>query len=485
MRRLKDEDGQAVAWMVLMLVVMMGLAGISIDCGHAYVSKRQLQASTDAAALAAAYAMSLTGATTSSVQAQATAYSAASGGVNTNPNLSGVSITTTLQCLSTVTNFGIYCSSSPTGYNAVQVVQTATIQTLFNRIVSIFGASATATLTVKAESTAAMRGSQNAPYNVAIIIDTTRSMSDQDTDANCNNTRIYCALAGMRVMLQALSPCGPGSTSSNCTSTFDQVALFTFPPVVANVNTGKTLYSTQDTVCNTTSPTIPSTYLLPTAGGTWAAPTTGNATYQLTSFLNNYSSTNQPGGTLATASGLVVAAGGSGNSNCTGLQTPGGLGTYLAGAIYAAQSALVTAKANNPGSQNAMIILSDGASNASSFPSGTSATSTTYPSKIDQCAQSVAAANYASNNGTTVYTVAYGASTSGGASQCTTDATLSPCTELQEMATNAGDFYSDATASQNNGQCTSTANPNLNLNQIFKQVAGQFTVARLIPNGSS
>jgi len=53
-RRLRENDGQAVAWMVLMMVVMMGLAGISVDCGHAYVAKRQLQASTDAAALAAA-----------------------------------------------------------------------------------------------------------------------------------------------------------------------------------------------------------------------------------------------------------------------------------------------------------------------------------------------------------------------------------------------------------------------------------------------
>jgi hypothetical protein len=50
------------------------------------------------------------------------------------------------------------------------------------------------------------------------------------------------------------------------------------------------------------------------------------------------------------------------------------------------------------------------------------------------------------------------------------------------MATSAGDFYSDATASQNKGQCTSSSNPNLTLNEIFQSVATSFTVARLVPN---
>ena len=81
--------------------------------------------------------------------------------------------------------------------------------------------------------------------------------------------------------------------------------------------------------------------------------------------------------------------------------------------------------------------------------------------------------------------MAYGASSTGGASQCTTDPSLSPCTALQEMATTPGDFYSDATASQNKGQCISTANPNLDLTQIFTQLTSQFTVARIIPNGTT
>jgi len=53
------------------------------------------------------------------------------------------------------------------------------------------------------------------------------------------------------------------------------------------------------------------------------------------------------------------------------------------------------------------------------------------------------------------------------------------------MASSAADFYSDANASQNKGQCTSTANPNLSLTNIFKQVATSFTVARLIPDNAT
>jgi len=43
-------------------------------------------------------------------------------------------------------------------------------------------------------------------------------------------------------------------------------------------------------------------------------------------------------------------------------------------------------------------------------------------------------------------------------------------------------FYSDATAFQNKGQCTSSSNPNLNLKGIFGSIAEQLTRARLIPN---
>jgi len=474
-RSLADDSGQALPWMVLLCVVFLSFGGITVDLGHLFVSKRQLQASTDAAAMAGAYAMSLTGATASTVQTAVSAYSTASGGNNANSNFSSVTITPTLKCLTTVSNWGVSCSLSPTGNNAIQVTQSATVNTWFIRAVAMFGVSAAQTVNIQAKATAAMRGASNQQYNVAIVIDTTASMGQNDTDASCNNKRITCALNGVQVLLQSLSPCTQSSTSTSCTA-FDQVSLFTFPNIQAN-------QASNDTTCPTSNPTIPY-YSTPTAGATWSAPTGTAATYQVTGYMSDYSATNQANGGLSTSSALSIATGASGHSNCTGLQTPGGDGTYYAAAIYAAQSSLMAAQAANPGSKNALIILSDGAANTSKMTSGKH-NGNTYPSLDDQCQQGITAAQYANGQGTTVYTVAYGASTSGGGSQCTTDPSLSPCSALQQMASSSATFYSDATASQNSGQCISSANPNLTLNQIFQHIAPTLTVARLIPDSTT
>jgi hypothetical protein len=111
---------------------------------------------------------------------------------------------------------------------------------------------------------------------------------------------------------------------------------------------------------------------------------------------------------------------------------------------------------------------------------------TSYTQNIDQCQQAITASQYAATNGTSVYVIAYQAGTSG----CNTDikAYQNPCTNLANMALKAGSttpyapyFYSDATVT-NKGACTSTANPNLTLNQVFQSVSGSLTVARLIPD---
>lgn len=483
-----EQDGQILPWMVAMSVAFLGMAGLTLDLGHAYVSYRELQASTDAAALAGAYAMDLSTATSDSVTAAVSAASSAAGGKNVNPNLpsANVTVNTTLKCLNSVTAMGIFCSDSPTANNALQVVQTAQIPTFFIRALAFFGVNSASTINLTTTSTAAMRGATNTQYNVAIVIDTTASMGSSDTDASCNNTRIYCALQGVQTLLKSLSPCTAASASSTCVA-FDTVSLFTFPNVQAN-------QVSKDTSCPTSNPTIPN-YYTPVRGATWSAPSGTSATYQITSYLSNYSSTNLAGGSLNTSSALTIASGGSGVSKCSGLQTPGGDGTYYAGAIYAAQSSLMAAQAANSGSSNALIILSDGDAQSSKITvsgtvqtagTGTPALTVSYPSTTNQCQQAIDAAKFATSQGTTVYTVAYGASSSG----CSTDTSgplkgLSPCTALQQMASTSADFYSDATASQNKGQCTSSANPNLTLNQIFQDVATSFTVARLIPNGST
>jgi hypothetical protein len=488
---MRNEDGQALPFFALTIVLYLGMTGLTVDAGHAFVCYRELQASTDAAALAAGAAMAASTATVASVKATAQRYSSVSGALNADPNITGVAINTTPLCLTSVTNAGIPCAASPTGYNAVEVVQTASVPTFFIRALTVFGINSASSVPISTVSTAAMKGAVNAQYNVAIVVDTTSSMGNGDPDHNCNGTQIQCALAGVQVLLNSLTPCGHGSNSSTCTSGFDQVSLFTFPNVTQST-------AVDDYTCTRSRPSIVAYSTPPTAGGSYT-PSSSQPSYQISSFLDDYSLTNQAGGGLATTSQLGIATGADTGPNCSGLQTPGGQGTYYAGAIYAAQASLLAAQKANPGSQNALIILTDGdapGNNQSNFTDASGNPETlnangTYPSMLDECEQAVVAAQAATGAGTTVYTVAYNSPTSGG---CSTDTyssrtnpngtNIQPCTALQQMATAPADFYSDATA-VNHGACTSSANPNLTLSQVFKSVATSFTVARLIPNGST
>ena len=136
-----DERGQMLPWMVFLIALFMGAAGLSVDLGHAYVCYRELQASTDAAALAGAAELASPTATTALVDSAVSTYSSVPGGLNANPNLqeTSSSVSTTLAC---VTSVDVSCTGSPTGDNALQVVQTATIPTFFIRMLSVFGVSA-------------------------------------------------------------------------------------------------------------------------------------------------------------------------------------------------------------------------------------------------------------------------------------------------------------------------------------------------------
>jgi hypothetical protein len=369
------------------------------------------------------------------------------------------------------------CTASATGKNVIQVKQTAQVTMWFIQALKAFGAHTPAYIPLTAVSTAAVQSGGNAAMNIAIVMDTTSSMNNQDNDANCGNTELYCALEGMQTMLGSLSPCSQGSTASTCKGEYDQVSLFTFPNIQAN-------QATDDTTCTNNNPNIPSYSVTPkpsTNNTSWTAPTGSSATYQVTGFEDDYSANNQAGGGIATSTPLGIASGANTGSNCGGLSAPGGDGTYIAGAMYAAITSLQAAGHSNPSAQNAIILLSDGGANSTKFGSGFSTSSGTYPSTIDQCAQTVAAGTYATSLGITVYTIAYGASTN--QSDCSTDATtITPCQEMASTASSASDFYSDATAAENKGECISSGNPNLNLNNIFTNIKSKFTTARLVPN---
>ncbi len=490
--KLRNEEGQALPWMAMLTVLFLGMAGLCLDLGHAYVAYRELQASTDAAALAGAYAMTASGATAATVKSAVCSYSsnptAATGcpvGVNTTPNLPKVTVTNTLSCLGSSNYISASCTASNTGDNVIKVTQTAVMPTMFISGLQAFGVKTASSLTLSSTSAATIVA-KNTALNVAIVLDTTASMGSSDTDVNCNNTRIHCALQGIQTLLSGLTPCSSGSTNTNCISAYDQVSLFTFPNVQANT-------ASNDTTCPSSNPTIVPYYTpaAPTASTTtWTAPTGSAATYQITGYVDNYSATNAHGGAINTSSALGIATGASTTKNCGGMQTPGGDGTYYAGAINAAQTSLMAAQIANPNSANVMIILTDGDASASSSKiTGSSKLSgNVYGSADDQCQQGITAAQNATALGTTVYTVAYGASSSG----CSTDTSgpksgLSPCSAVQYMSSgwpsDTSHFYSDSGASQNKGQCNSSNSGSLNT--IFSAISAQLSKARLVPSNIS
>jgi len=117
--------------------------------------------------------------------------------------------------------------------------------------------------------------------------------------------------------------------------------------------------------------------------------------------------------------------------------------------------------------QNAIILLSDGNATAS----GGQISSSLQP---NQCTQAVNAAQAATQKGTWVFAIAYGALTSG----CSSDGgAYTPCSALQAIASNPSDFYSDDA----NG-CASPANPNLkSLTDIFQNISTKLSTTRLLP----
>jgi hypothetical protein len=527
----KDQRGQTMAIVAFGVGALVGLAGISLEIAHGYYAIEELQASTNAAALAGAAGLPDTAAATNYINQYSSQYSGNTGNENTNTlMLQNVTATPTFSCLTSVENLGVGClpgASCPSaGCNALSVTQTAQVPTWIG---TMFGVPV---FNIKATATAAMAGGSNTPWNIAIIVDTTSSMSSTDKSGQCTGTQISCALLGVQALLQLLDPCAQSTTCTKTTTPVDSVSLFVFPPVTSAT-------ATKDYVCNTSNPSIvPYTFQNVTPGSSQNLNLPAGDTYQIISFANgtNYKSSDSSS-TLNASSPLAIAAGASGIGACSGLQAPGGEGTYYAQVIYAAQAALVAQQNTYKGSQNAMIILSDGDATACNTATSTgndcsnggssqivaasgtlngtgtkTSNSTgyqsyTYPSALGECGQAVqaaidAATNTAYNNAgsfTNVYTIGYGAETSGG---CLTDAKYSatltggggnwasgdqPCQALAAMASQTSYFFSDDESGSGLG-CEATAPSNQNLKKltaIFTAITDTLTVPRLVPNGSS
>lgn len=559
-----DEGGQVLPWVVVMMLAILGVTALVVDVGRAMVVQRQLQASADAAALAAAETIS---GTSTTFETYGTNYSSASGDKNAYTGVTVNAPTVTPLCLTTVSAWGITCATSSGTVsvpNAVSVTESASVPTLF---ASLFGK---ATVAVSATSTAAR--ARPMPYNIALIVDSTLSMAE--TDSNCNNlTQEQCALNGVVQLLGGLD------------TSYDHVALFTFPNVASVSSPAGIVASSGTFQCTTAiassyqgvpyyyyspisgytpyleNPTynrngqMTSSYMPPWSGVAWAmpytfppAPTgtsgytigTGNLapTYEIVPFSTNYNTEAANGSnTINTSSNLVMAAGG--KSGCSGIAPSsydGNFGTYYAGALYAAQAALLQHQTTHSNSTNVMIVLGDGDSTSPqtnqvmysmpdtaahgelTYQSATSLTTTaaysapgtylwasssgSYPSWNGECGQAVdaaqAAATYTSGgvaNNTLIFTIAYGALTSG----CSSDSNsgsqkgITPCQTLQKMATQVSGyttspyFYSDYTAQGGDAGCQANSdNSGLTaIADIYAAIAAKLSSARLIPNGTT
>ncbi len=483
-RMLKDQSGQVLPWMALLTVLFLGMAGLTIDLGRAWVCYRELQASTDAAALAGAFAMTSTTATNASVTNAVCSYGSNTDtsktsncgsvvGANGTPNLTNVTTDNKLYCVTGKYYVSTPCGASVLNENVIRVTQTAVIPTYFIQALGAFGFKSLKTLTLNAMSSATLSGVTR-PVHVAVVLDSTGSMNSND---GACGSREQCALAGVQTMLKQLPPCAQVDTVTNKCTAYNLVSLFTYP----NVQASSAKY---DYTCGKTNPSIvPYTApAAPTSSTTsWTAPTGTAPTYQITGYGSDYNTGTTTGqnATLNSKSDIVNATGGS----CP-LQAIGGEGTYYAGAINAAASSLL-ASSYNTSAQNVLIVLSDGDANAKSNEMA-NPPSSGYGSTVNQCHQAIDAATNASGLGIKVYTIAYGASSSG----CSTDnvkgkQTISPCAAMQQMSTGWSDpnvknknFYSDQNG--NSGQCPG-GGPS-DLPSIFSGITASFSQARLIPN---
>jgi hypothetical protein len=363
----RDESGAVAALTAISIVALIGLTGLALDIGNLVYAQRRLQATTDLAAYAGAQFI-----VSGKAIATANQFSAVNGvGNNT---INGVTVAMAsgypqLSCDHNITNL-VSCAGPTTqcvspGCNTITVKQQATVPLIFAQW---FGVSS---VQLSATSYAA-RGGGFPPMHIMMVLDNTASMNDQDgSGSSCggvnNPTRIQCALAGIQTLLAELWP------------TQDEVGLIVFPPVNSST-------ASNDASCSSTANITPEPYSC--YQNTSAPCPSAGTSYQVVGLTNSYKATNtstslaSPGSTSSLVnatcqSGLSVDQNGvtSTCGTCQGDKVQGGEGTYLAGAITAAQAAL-TAN-NSPGVQNVIIVLSDGgAGNAATLWSGTTSQAT-------------------------------------------------------------------------------------------------------------
>jgi Flp pilus assembly protein TadG len=424
----RDRSGSVAMIAGVSIAALVGMSALVIDGGNVINAQRTLQASSSAAALAAAADI---GSTTNPVTT-ATLYSSVAGSQNAHANLPGVTITTTLKCFSST---GVTCTTGVPPANGIVVTQQATVSTLIGSVLGI------GSVNISATATAGSKGGKSKFLDVMLVLDTTASMNDNDT--GCGVTKLNCALTGVRSLLSSFWP------------TVDQVGLMVFPPLTNSTQ------ASNDYDCNSATPSI--------------VPYGGSGVYQVIPLVTDYRTSNTA--PLNTASNLVKAARG-GASGCTqGITAVGGEGTYYADAITAAQAALATTGRANV--QRVIILLSDGDASAKWDPVPSRSQISTSAKGTNECKAAIAAAlaaKTATPAPTWVYSIAYGASSSG----CSTDTSpgISPCATMQQIASDSTKFFSSDASCSSSQSITQ-------LNQIFKNIGTDLTSGRLLSNGAT
>ena len=454
------------------LFIILASLAVSVDVGWLYYNQRQLQIAVDAAASAGG--QKLYTATQATVTQNVNLYAAAYSNGGTSYNSLPTSVIVQAPSITWHQYNSVPLGYKPpnvSGYNAIDVSQTASVPLYFGKLFNI------SSVTIQATASASAGGSPTVPVNVAIILDTTGSMGN--TDNKCGSvpgvsgtpTQLQCAKYGAQVLLKEL------------TAAADNVSLFVFPPASSDY--------TAQTTC-----------FFQTVGTTNYA--TSSAFDQITSFISSSSYLNASGNALSNTNILSLALGVQG-TGCAGVTNPGGKGTYLAESIVAAQKKLAIQSASN-GEQNVIILLTDGAASSgninSSFVLTTGAAS-------NQCQQTVSAANYAKAAGTMVFVIAYGATNN--VTDCGTDSSamtsnlasgfqgvsigtnITPCQELYTAAGNvpvsgtiplgslSSYFYSDNA----NGCSALGSNQASSVTSLFMSIGQALQSSRLIPSPST
>ena len=234
-RVLGDKSGVASVVGAVGIVLLLGFAAVSVDAGYVFSAWNQLQASTEAAALAGAKDIGVGG----TPIATATSYSSVS---SSDKNyIAGVTTTMAagypaLACF----KYGPACTTNQTpatAVNGIQVKQTATVPLYFARVLGI------SSVNITASAAALAAGQAPPPLNVMMIVDATASMGDPD--ATCGSSKIQCAVEGFELLLGKNAPtpqsglwpctydlttCGT-VTNHNVANPVDKAALLQFPGV--------------------------------------------------------------------------------------------------------------------------------------------------------------------------------------------------------------------------------------------------------------